>query len=67
MQIAFQATGGDGHYIYFADNKALSTEISTAQNQRCRPIYQTVGVTSNGVVSSQAVLIMPPFPDCSSP
>jgi hypothetical protein len=67
VQTAFQATGGNGHYIYFADGKTLSTELSTAQSPRCQPIYQSVGVTSNGVASSQAVLIMPPFPDCSSP
>ncbi len=66
-QIMLQATGDNGYYVYFADNKALPTNFSTAENKLCQPIRQAVGVTSNGLASSQTVLIMPPFPECTSP
>jgi hypothetical protein len=66
-QIVLQAEGGNGYYVYFADNTALPADSSTAQGELCQPISQTVGVTSNGLASSRTVLIMPPFPECIAP
>jgi hypothetical protein len=66
-QIMLQASGGNGYYVYFADNETLLANSNTAQNKPCQPIYQTVGVTSNGLASSKAAVIMPPFPECPSP
>ncbi len=66
-QIMLLASGGNGYYVYFANNEALPANSSTAQNKSCQPISQTVGVTSNGLASSKTALIMSPFPECPSP
>lgn len=66
-QIVLQAEGGNGYYVYFANNEALPADSSTAQSELCQPISQTVGVISNGLASSRTVLIMPPFPECIAP
>ena len=63
-ELKLQATGGDGHYVFWADNARLNGDQVVIQIPPCQLAQMTIGVTSGGERMRRNVMLMSPIFVC---
>ncbi len=60
-QLRLQATGGDGHYVYWAAGEPLERDLLVMEGRACEPARIAVGVTSGGERVLRELVLLSPF------